>query len=88
MDCSTIDRIGYIADEIEGLTVLTIDHHASGTKYGDLCYIVPKSFSTTLNIMQLYKALDIKLTTEIADHIFFGLATDTGFLKFVGTIQR
>lgn len=84
VDCSTLDRIGYLADEIDGLTVLTIDHHASGDKFGDLTYIVPKSFSTTLCIMQFYKALDVELTYEIADHIFFGLATDTGFLKFIG----
>jgi len=84
VDCSTLDRIGYIADEIEGLTVLTVDHHASGEKFGDLSYIVSKSFSTTLTIMQLYKALKVEITPEIADHIFFGLATDTGFLKFIG----
>jgi phosphoesterase RecJ-like protein len=84
VDCSTIDRIGYLGDEIQGLTTLTIDHHASGSKFGDLSYIVPKSFSTTLCIMQLYKALDVEMTYEIADHIFFGLATDTGFMKFIG----
>lgn len=84
VDCSTLDRIGYLGDEVEGLTLLTIDHHASGAKFGDLSYIVPKSFSTTLCIMQLYKALDVEMTYEIADHIFFGLATDTGFLKFIG----
>ncbi|MEA5031212.1 MAG: DHH family phosphoesterase [Sphaerochaeta sp.] len=84
VDCSTLDRIGYLGDEIKGLTLLTIDHHASGSKFGDLTYIVPKSFSTSLCVMQLYKALDVEMTYEIADHIFFGLATDTGFLKFIG----
>ncbi len=84
VDCSTLDRIGYLGEEIEGLTVLTIDHHAAGSKFGNLTYVVPKSFSTTLCVMQFYKALDIELTKEIADHIFFGLATDTGFLKFIG----
>ncbi len=84
VDCSTLDRIGYLADEIGGLRTLVVDHHASGARFGDLSYIVPKSFSTTLCIMQLYKALDVKMTNEIADHIFFGLATDTGFLRFIG----
>ena len=87
VDCSTLDRIGYIADEIEGLSILTVDHHSSGTHVSDLSYIVPKSFSTSLNIMQLYKALDVEITLEIADHIFFGLATDTGFLKFIGSFR-
>ncbi len=84
VDCSTLDRIGYLGEEIQGLTVLTVDHHASGSKFGDYSYIVPKSFSTTLCIMQFYKAFEIEMTYEIADHIFFGLATDTGFLKFIG----
>jgi phosphoesterase RecJ-like protein len=84
VDCSTLDRIGYLGDEIEGLTVLTIDHHASGNSFGNYTYIVPKSFSTTLCVMQFYKALEVELTKEIAEHIFFGLATDTGFLKFIG----
>ncbi|NCB01641.1 MAG: recombinase RecJ [Spirochaetia bacterium] len=84
VDCSTLDRIGYIGDEIQGLTTLVVDHHASGSRFGDITYIVPKSFSTTLCIMQLYKALEVKLTHEIAEHIFFGFATDTGFFKFIG----
>lgn len=84
VDCSTLDRIGYLGEEIEGLTILTIDHHASGESFGDFAYIVPKSLSTTLCVMQFYKALEIDLTKEIAEHIFFGLATDTGFLKFIG----
>ncbi|MGI6438784.1 MAG: DHH family phosphoesterase [Sphaerochaetaceae bacterium] len=84
VDCSTIDRIGYLSEEIEGLTILTIDHHASGKPFGDLSYIVPKSFSTTLVIMQIFKALDIEITTDVAEHLLFGLATDTGFFKFIG----
>jgi phosphoesterase RecJ-like protein len=87
VDCSTLDRIGHIGDEIAGLKILTIDHHSSGTKFGDLSYIVPKSFSTSLNVMQLYKAMGVEITPEIADHIFFGLATDTGFLKFLGPFR-
>ncbi len=84
VDCSTVDRIGHIADEIEGLTTLVVDHHASGEPFGHASYIVTKSFSTTLCIMQLYKALEVPLTHEIAEHIFFGFATDTGYMKFIG----
>lgn len=84
VDCSTMDRIGYLNEEVKDLTILTIDHHSSGASFGDLSYIVPKSFSTTLCIMQLYKELGITMTEEIANHIFFGLATDTGYFKFIG----
>ncbi len=84
VDCSTVDRIGHIGEEIEGLTTLVIDHHASGEPFGDFSYIVTKSFSTTLCIMQLYKALEVPLTHEIAEHIFYGFATDTGYMKFIG----
>jgi phosphoesterase RecJ-like protein len=84
VDCSTLDRIGYLSSEIEGLTILTVDHHSSGTPFGDFAYIVPKSYSTTLCIMQLYKAFEVEITEEIANHLFFGFATDTGFFKFIG----
>lgn len=84
VDCSSLDRIGYLSDEISGLQTIVIDHHASGAHFGDLCYIVPQSYSTSLCVMQLYKALQIPLAKESAEHIFFGLATDTGFLRFIG----
>ncbi len=87
VDCSTLDRIGHLAQEIEGLITIVFDHHSSGEPFGTYRYIVPRSVSTTLIVMQLYKALDVELSQEIAEHLFFGFATDSGFFRFLNAYR-
>ena len=87
VDCSARERLGHLANEIEGLTTVIFDHHSSGEQFGTYRYIVPRSVSTTLIIMQLFKALDIEITEEIAEHLFFGFATDTGFFRFINAFR-
>ncbi|MDK2858826.1 MAG: bifunctional oligoribonuclease and phosphatase NrnA [Sphaerochaeta sp.] len=87
VDCSSPERIGHLAEEIEGLTTVVFDHHSSGEQFGTYRYIVPRSVSTTLIIMQLYKALDIEISQEIAEHLFFGFATDSGFFRFINAYR-
>ncbi|MDD4301401.1 MAG: DHH family phosphoesterase [Sphaerochaeta sp.] len=87
VDCSSPERIGHLADEIEGLTTVVFDHHSSGEQFGTYRYIVPRSVSTTLIIMQLYKALDVEISQEIAEHLFFGFATDSGFFRFINAYR-
>ena len=84
VDCSSIERIGSLAEEIEGLTTVIFDHHASGEYFGDYRYITPRAISTTFIIMHLYREFGIEITPEIADHLFFGFATDSGFFRFIG----
>ncbi len=87
VDCSSPERIGHLAKEIEGLTSVVFDHHSSGEQFGTYRYIVPRSVSTTLIIMQLYKALDVEISQEIAEHLFFGFATDSGFFRFINAYR-
>ncbi len=87
VDCSARERLGHLANEIEGLTTVIFDHHSSGEQFGTYRYIVPRSVSTTLIIMQVFKALDIEITGEIAEHLFFGFATDSGFFRFINAYR-
>jgi len=87
VDCSARERLGHLANEIEGLTTVIFDHHSSGEQFGTYRYIVSRSVSTTLIIMQLFKVLDIEITEEIAEHLFFGFATDTGFFRFINAYR-
>ncbi|MGE4453611.1 MAG: bifunctional oligoribonuclease/PAP phosphatase NrnA [Sphaerochaeta sp.] len=87
VDCSAPERIGHLAQEIEGLTTVIFDHHSSGEQFGTYRYIVPRSVSTTLIIMQVYKALEVEITQEIAEHLFFGFATDSGFFRFINAYR-
>ena len=84
VDCSSPDRIGYLSEEIAGLTVGVIDHHAAGQDFGDVTYIDPKAFSVTYLILQLFHTFNIPIGEEDAHRMLFGLATDTGYFRHIG----
>ncbi len=84
VDCSSPDRIGYLSEEIAGLTVGVIDHHAAGQGFGDITYIDPTAFSVTYLILQMYHAYAAPISQTDAHRMLFGLATDTGYFRHVG----
>lgn len=81
LDCSSLDRIGELKEDIQGMPVCVIDHHASGSLFGDVRWIVPSAPSVTFMIQMLIHHFGEKPTKEEAQHLFFGLATDTGFFR-------
>ncbi len=83
VDCSTIDRIGDFAGHIQGLTTAVIDHHAAGEPFGMISYIDSRAFSVTVMILEIMKQLGFSPTQEEAEHMLFGLATDTGFFRHI-----
>lgn len=85
VDCSTKDRPGQIFSAFDGLTKIVFDHHSAGESFTDkeLQYIVPESVSTTLVIENLRKSLNIPLSKELAEYLYIGFATDTGFFHFI-----
>jgi phosphoesterase RecJ-like protein len=85
VDCSGVERIGEIYEELKGLPYAVIDHHASAsyppsTKETPV-YIDPKSPSCTLLVEKVIDALGLKLSQEEAALLLFGLCTDTGFFR-------
>lgn len=87
VDCSSPDRIGHLSEEINGSKVAVIDHHSSGSDFGDLTFINPKAFSVTTMILQLYEHFGVELDEENAHRILFGLATDTGYFRHIGAYR-
>lgn len=83
VDCSTEDRIDRIAAQIAKLPCAVIDHHTSGEPFGDVRYIDSSAPATTLLILRLIEGLGLSPTAEEAQYLFFGLATDTGFFRFL-----
>ena len=81
LDCSTIDRIGYLADEIQGMEVAVIDHHDSGKSFGDIQFIHPEAPSVTFLVHKLIESFDVKPNKKEAELLLFGIATDTGFFR-------
>jgi len=81
LDCSTLDRIGYLADEITDYNIAVVDHHNSGSDFGDIKYIKPSAPSVTFLVHEIIKAFNMVPNTEEAKLLLFGIATDTGFFR-------
>jgi bifunctional oligoribonuclease and PAP phosphatase NrnA len=88
VDCSSADRIGAVADQIRNLPVAVIDHHASGERFGDVHFIRPDLPATTILVYALFRAIGMDLIQQDAQLLFLGLATDTGFFRFLSTEQH
>ncbi|MDD3998955.1 MAG: bifunctional oligoribonuclease/PAP phosphatase NrnA [Candidatus Shapirobacteria bacterium] len=67
------------------LHTIVIDHHASNTGYGDFNLIEKNSPATCQVVYKLFKALNIKISKEIAICLFTGIFGDTGGFKYSST---
>jgi len=84
VDCGELSRIGSLSHKVKDLTTIVIDHHQTSLNVGwQYSYIFTNSISTTQLIQKLYNDLNIKISEEIAQNLFFGFATDSGFFKFI-----
>jgi len=81
IDCSSISRVGSIADSIPaGLPQAFIDHHASGEASGDVRFVDTGAPAVTCLVQTIIEASGSP-TKEEAEHLLFGLCTDTGFFR-------
>lgn len=85
VDCSELDRLGEIFEDLEDIDTFIIDHHRTSKQKIPNSIIDSKSPATTYLIQQLYESMIGKLDKKTAEHLFFGLCTDTGFFKFLDT---
>ena len=85
LDCSTPDRPGTPFAALQDLPRIVIDHHSAGIPFTEegMSYIVPDSPSTTLLVDKVREELGVPLDKEIADFLYRGFATDTGFFHYI-----
>lgn len=86
VDCSERSRLGdELKEGLEGLDCFIIDHHKTACA-GDAASIIdPAAPAAALLVQQLYEGLVGIPDTEKAKTLFFGLMTDTGFFRYLGT---
>lgn len=84
VDCGELSRIGKFEDQVKNLETVVIDHHMTSLNQNwEYQYIFPESISTTLLIEKLFMEFNVEITKEVADLLFFGFSTDSGFFKFI-----
>ncbi len=81
LDCSSLGRIGLVAETLPSVPLAFIDHHVGGAASGQAVYIDGGAPAVTLMVQLLIEALGGVPTKEEAELLFFGLGTDTGFFR-------
>jgi phosphoesterase RecJ-like protein len=89
VDCANETRLGPVADLLAGVpVVVNIDHHHDNTRFGQVNLIVPNASSTGEVLRDLFAALEISLTPDIAEALYIALVTDTGRFQYANTTPK
>ena len=81
VDCSGLDRVGEIAQDLEGLPAAVIDHHATGAPFGDVQFIDTTAPAACYLIQLVLEEMGEPISDNEADLLLFGIATDTGYFR-------
>lgn len=85
LDCGDIKRLDGFANYFEDAnTRISIDHHEVNTMFGDYNYVDPTAPACCQILVNVLKALNIKITKEIGTCLLTGIITDTGGFKYSG----
>ncbi len=81
LDCSSLSRIGSVAETLPQVPIAFIDHHAAGSAVGEVVYIDDSAPSVTAMVLLIIEALGGVPSREEAELLLFGLGTDSGFFR-------
>jgi phosphoesterase RecJ-like protein len=78
LDCGDELRMGNPFEQLKYKPpIINIDHHITNTNFGTINWIDPKATSTTEMLYELFVALGVDLTPDMATSLLTGLVTDT-----------
>lgn len=85
-DCSELSRLGEIDGDLEGFDTFIIDHHKTAEIPENAKAIVDStSPSASLLVQLIYENLCGNIPSDLAEILFFGSMTDTGFFRFLSS---
>ena len=89
VDCAKADRMGPDSTPIDRAKfVVNIDHHHDNSRFGDVNLIVADASSTGELLRDVFGALGVELTPEIAEPLYIALVTDTGRFQYTNTTPK
>lgn len=86
MECTEKDRPGLA--HLERYFVVNIDHHQSNTMFGNLNWVDTKACAVGEMIYELARRMGVRLTADVATHLYVSISTDTGSFHFSNTTAR
>ena len=81
------DRIGNVKN-LSNAPILNVDHHVTNTSLENDLYLEPNAAATCEMVLDICHELGATITKEIATCIYTGIATDTGFFKYLSTTPK
>lgn len=90
VDVGVFSRLGSVANVIrrKPTIIACIDHHITNKLIGDINILEIDASATAELIYDLVCELDIPIGRDIAEPLFVGLATDTGWFRFMNATAR
>jgi phosphoesterase RecJ-like protein len=86
MECSDLARTG--VGGLDRSFVINIDHHPGNTGFGDINWFDPSASACGEMVFELVRALGVRISAEIATHIYLAILTDTGSFHYSGITPR
>jgi phosphoesterase RecJ-like protein len=88
LDCANETRTA--DDSILDRPALTvnIDHHHDNSRFGSVNLVVPDASSTSEVLADVFRALGVAITSEIAEPLYVALVTDTGRFQYTNTTPK
>jgi phosphoesterase RecJ-like protein len=89
LDSSNLERIGRVAEIVtDGVEIINIDHHPSNEGFGSHNLVLGKESSTVEIVYDLFTAMNVPLSPDIAALVYTGILCDTGRFLFPNTTSR
>jgi len=86
MECGDLTRTGVAG--LERFFVINVDHHPGNTGYGQINWFDSSAAACGEMVFDIVRALDVKLSVEIATHIYLAILTDTGSFHYSSISPR
>ncbi len=89
LDSSSIDQVtGLKENSTKDVKIITIDHHVTNTKYGEINLLDGKVTSTSELLFSIFEDWGVNISKETADCLMCGIVGDTGAFRYPGAGER
>lgn len=82
VDVADAKLLGSLYEKYSDKIELNIDHHISNTRYANNLYLDATASATAECIYDILMAMNIEITSIMANALYTGIATDTGCFKY------